>query len=178
MHSLPWSARASHSSREGTPRAEFLTVRRRTEESKWGRMKVMTLPRSVARFNRRATNRVLGSFVPFLPTFAFVIHAGRKTSRQYRTPVNAFLRGGHYLIGLPYGRDSDWVLNVLAAGGCILEVRRRRLRLTRPRLIPAKSGISMVPAPLRVVGRLGLLSDFLDLELDQEERNLQAVRTA
>jgi deazaflavin-dependent oxidoreductase (nitroreductase family) len=134
--------------------------------SESGRTKAMPLPRSVARFNRRATNRLLSPLVPYLPTFGFVIHTGRKTGRQYRTPVNAFRRAGGYMIGLPYGRESDWVLNVLAAGGCILEMHRRSLRLTRPRLIPARTGIQAMPAPLRVVGRLGLVSDFLDLYLD------------
>lgn len=130
-------------------------------------MKVMPLPRSVARFNRRATNRLLGPLVPFLPTFCFVLHTGRKTGRQYRTPVNAFRRaGGGYVVGLPYGRESDWVLNVLATGGCILEVHGRRLRLTRPRLIPARDGVRTLPVPLRFIGHLGVVSDFLDLTLD------------
>src|SRR5579859_54468 len=114
----------------------------------------MPLPRAVARFNRRATNRVLGLLVPYLPTFAFVIHVGRKTGRQYRTPVNTFFRAGAYLIGLPYGRESDWVLNILAAGGCIMEMQGRRFRLTRPRLVPARNGLQMMPAPLRLIGRL------------------------
>ncbi|MHB8730574.1 MAG: nitroreductase family deazaflavin-dependent oxidoreductase [bacterium] len=128
----------------------------------------MTLPRAVARFNRRATNRVLGLLVPYLPTFAFVIHAGRKTGRQYRTPVNVFSRAGVYLIGLPYGRESDWVLNILAAGGCIMEMQGRRFRLNRPRLVPARNGLQMMPAPLRLIGRLGLVSDFLELAPDNE----------
>lgn len=126
----------------------------------------MTLPRSVARFNRRATNRVLGLLVPYLPTFAFVIHTGRKTGRKYRTPVNAFRHGDSYLIGLPYGRESDWVLNIMAAGGCQLEVHGRRLQLTRPHFISAKNGLQAVPAPLRFMGRLGVASDFLELSLD------------
>lgn len=130
----------------------------------------MPLPRSVARFNRRATNRVLGLLVPYLPTFAFVIHTGRKTGRQYRTPVNAFSRGSGYVIGLPYGRESDWVLNILAAGGCILEVHGRRLRLNRPHLIPARSGLQTMPVPLRLIGRLGLVADFLELALDNAAR--------
>lgn len=123
----------------------------------------MPLPRAVARFNRRATNRVLGLLVPYLPTFAFVIHTGRKSGRQYRTPVNAFPRGNRYLIGLPYGRESDWVLNILGAGGCVLEVHGRRLRLTRPHLIPARAGLQTMPVPLRLIGRLGLVADFLEL---------------
>lgn len=104
--------------------------------------------------------------MPYLPTFAFVIHTGRKTGRQYRTPVNAFLRGDRYLIGLPYGRESDWVLNILDAGGCVLEVHGRKMRMTRPRVIPARNGLQMMPAPLRLIGRLGLVSDFLELAVD------------
>lgn len=133
-------------------------------------MKAMPLPRSVARFNRRATNRLLGPLVPHLPTFCFVLHTGRKSGRQYCTPVNAFRRaGGGYMIGLPYGRESDWVLNVVTAGGCILEVHGRRLQMTRPRLIPARDGVRALPAPLRLVGRLGLVADFLDLTLDNAD---------
>src|SRR5579859_131577 len=128
----------------------------------------MPLPRAVARFNRRATNRVLGLLVPYLPTFAFVIHVGRKTGRQYRTPVNVFSRAGVYLIGLPYGRESDWVLNIFAAGGCVVEMHGRRIRLNRPRLLSVRNGLQMMPAPLRLIGRIGLVSDFLELAPENE----------
>ena len=128
----------------------------------------MPLPRAVARFNRRATNRVLGLLVPYLPTFAFVIHKGRKTGRPYRTPVNVFSRAGVYLIGLPYGRESDWVLNIFAAGGCVVEMHGRRIRLNRPRLVPVRNGLQMMPAPLRLIGRIGLVSDFLELAPENE----------
>ena len=46
----------------------------------------MPLPRSVARFNRRVTNRLLGRLAPRLPGFGIVVHTGRKTQRRYRTP--------------------------------------------------------------------------------------------
>lgn len=133
----------------------------------------MFLRRSVARFNRRVTNPLLGTLVPYLPTFGFVIHTGRKTGQQYRTPVNAFRRAGGYVIGLLYGRESDWVRNVLAAGGCILEVHRRRLRLTRPRLVRATNGLRAMPAQLRLIGRVGLVADFLDLSLDNASSTSQ-----
>jgi deazaflavin-dependent oxidoreductase (nitroreductase family) len=139
-----------------------------------GTIRSMPLSRSVARFNRRATNRLLGPLVPYLPTFCFVIHTGRKTGRQYRTPVNAFRRAGGYMIGLPYGRDSDWVLNVLAAGGCMLEMHGRRMQLTQPRVVRARNGVRAMPAPLRLIGRLGFVSHFLDLSLD-DEKGLQKV---
>ena len=39
-----------------------------------------------------------------------------------------------YLFALTYGPDTDWVKNVLAAGGCELRTRGRAVRLTSPRL--------------------------------------------
>ena len=124
----------------------------------------MPLPRSVARFNRLVTNRILGPLARYLPHFGVVVHRGRKTGRRYRTPVNVFPRPGGYVIALTYGRRSEWVRNVLAAGGCVLESRGRSLRLTRPRLVHDERRRA-VPAPLRVIGALGHVDDFLELTL-------------
>jgi deazaflavin-dependent oxidoreductase (nitroreductase family) len=125
----------------------------------------MPLPRAIARFNRVVTNRILGPLAPLLPGFGVVIHEGRKTHRLRRTPVNVFRRPGGYVIALTYGPDSDWVRNVLASGGCELETRRRRLQLTQPRLVHDEQRRA-VPPPIRLVGGLGNVSDFLDLTLD------------
>jgi hypothetical protein len=38
--------------------------------------------------------------------------------------VNVFRQPDGFLIALTYGRDSEWVKNVLSAGGCQLETRR------------------------------------------------------
>src|SRR5438874_6964290 len=127
----------------------------------------MPLPHSIARFNRCVTNRLLGPLAPHLPHFGVVVHCGRKSGRLYRTPVNVFSRPGGYVIALTYGRDSDWVRNILAAGGCVLETRGRPLRLTRPRLVHDEQRRA-VPAPLRLVGSLGHVSDFLELTLADE----------
>jgi deazaflavin-dependent oxidoreductase (nitroreductase family) len=124
----------------------------------------MPLPRSVARFNRHATNRVLGPLAPFLPHFGVVIHRGRRSGREYRTPVNVFRRRGGLLVALTYGPESDWVRNVLAAGGCTLETGGHKLRLCNPRLLHDPTHRA-VPSILRPVGRLGNVSDFLELDL-------------
>ena len=52
----------------------------------------------------------------------------------YQTPVNVFATEDGYILALPYGRDTDWVKNVLAAGGCELRTRGRAIRLTSTRL--------------------------------------------
>ena len=124
----------------------------------------MPLPRSLARFNRRVTNPLTRSFAGHLPGFAIVVHRGRSTGRQYRTPVNAFRRpGGGYVLALTYGPDAQWVRNVLAQGGCVLEVRGRRVELGNPRVVqdPARRP---VPAPVRAVLRLIGVDFFLELD--------------
>jgi deazaflavin-dependent oxidoreductase (nitroreductase family) len=124
----------------------------------------MPLPRSVAHFNRRITNRVLGPLAYWLPHFGIVVHRGRKSGREYRTPVNVFRRPGGFVVALTYGPDSDWVHNVLAAGGATLITRGRPVRLTNPRLVHDETRRA-VPRVLRLVGRLGRVSYFLDLSL-------------
>ena len=122
----------------------------------------MPLPRSIARINRRVTNRLLGGLATRLPGFGVVVHTGRKSRRQYRTPVNLFRRGDRFIIALTYGPNADWVRNVLAEGGCTLETRGRALRLSRPRLYHDESR-RYVPAPVRLVLGMVNVCDFLEL---------------
>ena len=122
----------------------------------------MPAPRWLARVNRRVGNPVLGRVANRLPGFGVVLHTGRTSHRQYRTPVNVFRRGDAYVIALTYGADSQWARNVLANGGCALLTRGRRLDLAGPRLFrdPARRA---VPWPVRVVLRLLDVADFLEL---------------
>lgn len=92
----------------------------------------MPLPRSVAVFNKYAANRVLRYPARFLPAMAMVHHVGRRSGRRYAIPVNIFRDGDDYIVPLTYGSRSDWVRNVIEAGGCDIETRGRRLRLTNP----------------------------------------------
>src|ERR671916_3166570 len=108
----------------------------------------MPLPRSIARANRRVTNRLLGGLAQRLPGFGIVVHTGRRSRRQYRTPVNVFRQGDRYIIALTYGSNADWVRNVLADGGCTLETQGRREATRSPQLFHDESR-QAVPAPVR-----------------------------
>jgi deazaflavin-dependent oxidoreductase (nitroreductase family) len=127
----------------------------------------MPLPRSIARVNRRLTNRLLGGLARYLPGFGVIVHRGRRSGRMYRTPVNVFRRGDRYIIALTYGSNADWVRNVQADGGCAIETRGRTLYLSRPRLFHDKSRHA-VPAPVRLVLGLVNVNDFLELTVDNE----------
>jgi deazaflavin-dependent oxidoreductase (nitroreductase family) len=121
------------------------------------------LGRRMARFNRRVTNRLTRPFARGLPGFGVVEHTGRRSGRRYRTPVNVFCSGTSYVIALTYGVDSEWVQNVLAAGGCDLVTRGRRHRLTAPAIVHDESR-RLVPPPVRQILRLLRVTDFLRLE--------------
>lgn len=120
----------------------------------------MPAPRWLARANRRFTNQLLGPLALRLPGFGVIEHRGRRSGRLYRTPVNVFGMPGGFLLALTYGKESDWVKNVVAAGGCELETRGHRHRLTAPRIVHDE-GRRGVPAPVRLPLRLLRVTDFL-----------------
>jgi len=120
--------------------------------------------RWVAAFNRVVTNRITSRFAGRLPGFGILTHVGRKSGRPYHTPVNVFSAPNGFLIALTYGRDSEWVKNVLADGGCRLETRRQVYELTAPTIVhdPARRQFPpFVRAALRLIGA----NDFMQLSI-------------
>jgi deazaflavin-dependent oxidoreductase (nitroreductase family) len=122
----------------------------------------MPIPRTVARWNKVGLNRLTRRLAPWVPGLGVVIHRGRRSGREYRTPVNVFRGDGKIRIALTYGADSDWVKNVLAADGCRLHTRGHYLDLTAPRVVQ-DAGRGAVHPPQRAVLRLLGVSEFLDL---------------
>jgi deazaflavin-dependent oxidoreductase (nitroreductase family) len=79
------------------------------------------------------------------------------------TPVNIFPRpDGRYVVALTYGPDTDWVKNVLAAGGCELLTRGTHLELTAPRLFHDEQRREIRAGERMVLGLLQVF-DFLEL---------------
>ena len=125
----------------------------------------MPIPAGMRRVNKLALNRVTRPLFRWLPGMGVVVHRGRRSGSQYQTPVNVFPRpGGRYVVALTYGLDTDWLKNVLAAGGCELLTSGRQIKLTSPRLFRDEAR-----GEIRVVERfaLGLLHvhDFLELQV-------------
>ncbi len=76
--------------------------------------------RWLAKINITFTNRITGLFAGWLPGFGILTHIGRKSGKVYRIPVNVFRASNSFIIALTYSSQSEWVKNVLAAGGCEL----------------------------------------------------------
>jgi len=113
-------------------------------------MPAMTVSDRLARFNRGVPNRVIGKIAGRrLSPVAYMVHQGRRSGRQYRTPVMPLPLGDGFLVSLPYGADRDWVRNVVAAGRCTLLRGGRRVELADPRLLDAAGAAPLLPAALR-----------------------------
>ncbi len=110
------------------------------------------LPRKLARFNRAVTNPIQRQYAWLLPPWIVVCHRGRKSGRLYRTPVNAYKRGGTLAIVILYGEESQWVRNVLAGGGQVVRAGRT-YDLIEPRVLDPGTTAPISPVA-RFVGRL------------------------
>jgi len=122
--------------------------------------------RWLAAFNIAVTNRISSRFAPRLPGFGIVTHVGRKSGRVYRTPVNVFRAPNGFLIALTYGRESEWVKNVLEAGGCQLETRGVQYRLSSPAIVhdPTRRRFPLIVRTiLRIIGA----NDFMQVSASQ-----------
>jgi deazaflavin-dependent oxidoreductase (nitroreductase family) len=119
----------------------------------------MPLPAAVARFNRSVTNHVTGRVADRLPGFGIVVHKGRRSGTEYRTPVNLVARDGGFVFALTYGR-AEWVRNVLAAGSATVITRGRRHGIENPRLEPYRRDAGF-PALARAILRLVRVEEML-----------------
>jgi len=99
----------------------------------------MQLPQGLARFNRHVTNPVQRLWAGWLPPFAIVEHVGRRSGKEYRTPVNVFSttvdgKPGVAIL-LTYGPDRDWLKNLTAAGGGRMRRNGRSFGIADPQVV-------------------------------------------
>ncbi|HEX7162743.1 MAG TPA: nitroreductase family deazaflavin-dependent oxidoreductase [Trebonia sp.] len=123
----------------------------------------MPIPKAVGRLNKAGLNRVTKRIAPWMPGFGVVVHRGQRSGKEYQTPVNVFATEDGYVLALTYGPDTDWVKNVLAAGGCELRTGGRVVRLTTPRLFHDETRRDIRPLERQVLRVIGV-ADFLALK--------------
>jgi deazaflavin-dependent oxidoreductase (nitroreductase family) len=101
---------------------------------------------------------------------AQVRHVGRKSGRQYVTPVGAGRAGGTFVIPLTFGNQSDWSRNVRAAGGCVIRLNGVDYQVSRPELADRAQAAAVVRRAFNPVMRAGFrmlgIRQFLLLTLD------------
>jgi deazaflavin-dependent oxidoreductase (nitroreductase family) len=118
--------------------------------------------RWLAKINIAFTNRITGLFAGWLPGFGILTHLGRRSGKVYRTPINVFRASNGFIIALTYSSQSEWVKNVLAAGGCELKTRGTKYQLFAPHVVrdPTRRRF---PIPVRVVLRIVGANEYMEL---------------
>jgi deazaflavin-dependent oxidoreductase (nitroreductase family) len=121
------------------------------------------IPRAVRQWNKAGLNKVTRRIAPWTPGLGVVVHRGRRSGSVYQTPVNVFSTADGYVLALTYGPDTDWVKNVLAAGGCELRTRGRVVTVTEPRVYHDEERRGIRPVERQVLRALHV-ADFLSLK--------------
>jgi deazaflavin-dependent oxidoreductase (nitroreductase family) len=104
----------------------------------------MTFPRALARYMRSNVNPMTLRAAGHVAV-ADLEHTGRKSGTVCHTPVRAFRFGDTVVIGLNFGRKSDWYQNIKAAGCCRMRLGRDELTLGKPELVPVAQGSEDMP---------------------------------
>jgi deazaflavin-dependent oxidoreductase (nitroreductase family) len=118
--------------------------------------------RWLAKINIAVTNRITSLFAGWLPGFGILTHVGRKSGKVYRTPINVFRASNGFVIALTYSSQSEWVKNVVAAGGCELKTRGKKYQLASPNVVhdPTRRRF---PVPVRVVLWIVGADEYMEL---------------
>ena len=97
----------------------------------------------VVRFVGRLTRPLAGR--RFFPLWAVLHHRGRRSGREYAVPVGVRVTADGYFIALPFGERTQWVHNVVAAGGCTLRWRGEDLVMADPTIVGNDKAASAFP---------------------------------
>ena len=102
----------------------------------------MPLPGWLAQVNKRVFNpyEIIKGERPVL------VHAGRRSGKTYRTPLEALEIDGGYLFVMMYGPGSDWVKNTLTTGSARLETSGTSVDLMSPEVVPIDKAFQLLGA--------------------------------
>jgi deazaflavin-dependent oxidoreductase (nitroreductase family) len=92
-------------------------------------------------------------------------HVGRRSGRSYHTPMDAHGVDGGFVFFPMYGPDSDWVMNVLAAGTASVSKDGADYDLTNPRLISRNDARQQVAAGTKMPPEKLNIDQYLQMDL-------------
>jgi deazaflavin-dependent oxidoreductase (nitroreductase family) len=115
----------------------------------------MQIPQRVARFNRHVTNPIQRLWAGWLPSFGILEHVGRRSGKEYRTPLTVFNaevdgKPGVAIL-LTYGPDRDWLKNLNAAGGGRMRRHAKTFGVTNPQTVTKAEAAAHISGAARGV---------------------------
>jgi deazaflavin-dependent oxidoreductase (nitroreductase family) len=124
------------------------------------------LLRAVRISNKYLLNPVLGPRAGRKNSYAAVIrHTGRRSGKQYSTPVGAERVLDGFIIPLGYGNRVDWLQNVLAAGRATISAEGETHDVAEPEVIDAATALPMLSSRRRrTFERMGI-AQYLSVKL-------------
>lgn len=96
--------------------------------------------------------------------FGVIKHRGRRSGREYATPLALRPTASGFVVPLAWGAGTDWARNLVAAGGGVVRWHGADYPVVSPRFIHAADALSAFSPLSRAVLRLSGLDDFLRLE--------------
>src|SRR2546430_14703778 len=100
---------------------------------------------SASKPERPLAGRIFGLFTPILnrlvtriagkrhvPLYVLLRHRGRRSGREYATPVVGMRVPGGVAIPMAFGDGADWYRNIIASGGATIRPARGEQHLVGP----------------------------------------------
>ena len=119
---------------------------------------------SIRKFNRAILNPITKLFAG-RHFYSLLYHIGRRSGKEYSTPVFAAIRNEHIYIPLPYGANTDWLLNVQARGECDVKIKGKLYSSTNPEIVDAIMALSVFPSIIRWAFERASVNQYLRLRI-------------
>ncbi len=113
-------------------------------------------------FNPLTRRIARSSFGPF----AIVRHVGRRSGKQYETPIIVGPAEGGFVFELTYGPDVDWYKNVLAAGGCTIIWHGKSYVLDKIEPLDTETGRAAFPLLAQLILRAARRQHFVKMRIE------------
>jgi deazaflavin-dependent oxidoreductase (nitroreductase family) len=113
---------------------------------------------AIRTWNKYALNPLMSTLAGRKYWYAAAIrHTGRKSGKQYSTPIGAERVQDGFIIPLAYGTQVDWLRNVIAAGRATILAKGETYDITGPEVIDAATALpSLSPRQRKAFERLGI----------------------
>ncbi len=126
----------------------------------------MKIPSEIRYFNKKYTNRVMKIIAGRRGSpIALIRHTGRKSGRQYETPIITAKGDGCFIFALTYGKEVDWYRNILANASAELLWRGQWIHLVNPSSLGVRAGRNAFDWPAKLLLRLINIQHYFQMEI-------------
>lgn len=119
--------------------------------------------RFVARFVNPLTLAVAGR--SWMPVVGVLRHRGRKSGREYATPLGMRPHGDGFVMPLTFSDNASWYRNVRASGSAVVTYRGRDFALAEPHVVDYASAARAFPRYERLQFRLIGINEYLRMRI-------------